>query len=379
MSVGRRVYIFNHIQKCAGTSLATSLLRSFDCDASAQLHMLSMIDDFRADSRRGDYQNAETIYVASHFASQTHTLFPDHEPHYMTMLREPLSRFLSAYKMAMDIGTLPENFAPADYFEGAWPNYMTLVIGDGKLEEAKRRLAEEYPFVGISEEFERSSQLLAHAFDFPAVGVTHSNRSAAAVPANALSAELTERFYRANAEDLELYEFAKQLFEERWQDASDQIKSAERPQVALDSGLDVREFLRAYAHDVGEKESFVFEQWSPDDSALTIYWGILYRTGFIPLCFRLLEKSRIEELRVVLDNLRRFHEWAPYAQPVLGRCIDYFEEACAKGPSANGTTMPVLSVDYVSFLETDRMLQHGREIRSRGDIKERLERALLED
>lgn len=375
MAARKRVYLFNHVQKCAGTSLATALFRSFGCQASAQLYMLSTIDEFHPRWRRGELRDAESIYVASHFAGGAHALFPDHEPHYLTMLREPLARFLSAYKMAMDIGTLPDDFAPEDYFGGAWPNYLTLAIGDGDLAEAKRRLSEEYRFVGIVEEFERAAQLLAHTFDFPVVRKLHANPSATRAREDQLSPEFKQRFYAANAEDVALYRFARELFERRWDAAEPAIRAAARPVIAQDSELDVMEFLRAYVHDVGGPDSFIFAPWSPGDTALTIFWGVLYRTGFIPLCFRLLEQKRSAELRSVLGNLRRFHAHAPYAQPVLGRCIEFFEQA-SRG-EAPGRTLPVLSVDYVSFLDTDRMQRVGRALASGADLKARIERALL--
>jgi hypothetical protein len=377
MAGRKRVYLFNHVQKCAGTSLATSIFRSFGCRESAQLYMLSTIDEFFPRWKRGEFRDAETIYVASHFAAGAHALFPEHEPHYLTMLREPLARFLSAYRMAMDIGTLPERFTPEDYFAGAWPNYLTLAIGDGDLAEAKRRLAEEYPFVGIVEEYERSAALLAHTFDFEAVAKVHANPSATRAQEDELSPDFKQRFYAANADDLDLYRFARALFERRWRAAEPAMHAAYRPVVAQDSRLDVMEFLRAYAQDVGSADSFIFEPWSPSDPVRTLFWGVVYRTGFIPLCFRLLERGRSEELRRVLANLRRFHAHAPYAQPVLARCIEFFERACAGG--AVGSTLPVLSVDYVSFLETDRMLRVSRAARDPAELKARIERALLAD
>jgi hypothetical protein len=382
MAGRKRVFIFNHVQKCAGTSLSTYLFRSLGCEESAPLYMLSTIDAFHPRWRAGHYREVGSLYVASHFGAQVHTLFPDHAPHYVTMLREPLARFLSSYKMSMDIGTLPESITPADYFEGAWPNYLTLTIGDGSLAEAKRRLAAEYCFVGITEEFERASQLLAHTLGFASVGLLHANRSLAHAPAQGLPAELKERFYRRNADDVELYRFACELSERRWREAEPAIRSASRPVVPHDSKLDVREFLDAYTHDVGGPGSFLFERWSPADGALTIYWGVLYRTGFLPLCFRLLERMRLAELRTVLDNLARFHAHVPYARPLLGRCIEYFERCARRSAELSRPsfekTLPVLSVDYVGFLETDRMLQHGRS-RSREDLSAKIERALLDD
>jgi hypothetical protein len=386
MTQRKRVYILNHIQKCAGTSLSTYLFRSLRCRESAQLYMLSTIDDFYPKWKLGHYRDVESIYVGSHFAAEAHTLFPEHEPHYLTMLREPLARFLSSYKMSMDIGTLPDTLTPAEYFEGAWPNYLTLAIGDGSLREAKRRLAEEYRFVGIAEEFERSSQLLAHSLDLPAVGLLHANRSRAQVSErDGVSPELRSRFYRANSDDAELYRFAQSLFDERWRAAEAAIAAASRPVVAEESRLDVREFLSAYTHDVGRKDSFIFQPWSPGDGPLTIFWGVLYRTGFIPLCFRLLEQRRCEELRVVLGNLRRFHEHTPYAQPVLGRCIEFFERSNAAGETSRlsrrslGDQLPVLSVDYVSFMDTDRMLRLGRAMRNEEDLKAKIENALRDE
>jgi hypothetical protein len=371
----RRVYIFNHVQKCAGTSLATAIFRSFACRESAQLYMLSTIDEFFPRWKRGELREAESIYVASHFAAGAHALFPEHEPMYLTMLREPLARFLSAYKMAMDIGTLPESFTPEDYFGGAWPNYLTLAIGDGDLAEAKRRLEHEYPFVGITEEYERSAALLAHTFDLPFTAKLHANPSSTRAHEDELSREFKQRFYATNADDAQLYLFARALFERRYRAAEPAMHERSRPVIAQESQLDAMEFLKAYVHDVGGADSFIFEPWSPSDPVRTLFWGVLYRTGFIPLCFRLLEQKRVDALRVVLANLRAFHERAPYAQPVLGRAIAFFEHAAAGGEI--GREMPVLSVDYVAFLETDRMLRHGRELRRVGNLKARIERALL--
>jgi hypothetical protein len=82
-------------------------------------------------------------------------------------------------------------------------------------------------------------------------------------------------------------------------------------------------------------------------------------------------------LRSVLANLRRFHAHAPYAQPVLGRCIEFFERA-ADGKALGGS-LPVLAVDYVGFLDTDRMLHVSRAARGGADLKARIERALLAD
>ena len=53
MACRKRVYIFNHVQKCAGTSLATAIFRSLGCRESAQLYMLSTIDEFVPRWRRG--------------------------------------------------------------------------------------------------------------------------------------------------------------------------------------------------------------------------------------------------------------------------------------------------------------------------------------
>jgi hypothetical protein len=377
MPARRRVYIFNHVQKCAGTSLATAIFRSFGCQTSAQLYMLSTIDEFIPRWRRGEVRGADTIYVASHFAAGSHALFPEHEPHYLTMLREPLARCLSAYKMAMDIGTLPEGFTPEDYFAGAWPNYLTLAIGDGDLAEAKRRLAEEYSFVGIVEEYERSAELLAHCFAFADVAKVHANPSATRAQEDELSAAVKGRFYAAHADDVELYRFARELFESRWRAAEPGLRAAQRPVVVQDSQLDVREFLKAYAQDVGGPGSFVYEPWRPGDVAGTLFWGVVYRTGFLPLCFRLLQQRRTAELRLVLANLRRFHEHVPYARPVLGRCLDFFERAAAG--EALGRSLPVLAVDYVGFLDTDRMLHVSRAARNPAELKARIERALLAD
>jgi hypothetical protein len=398
-SSGKRVYIFNHIMKCGGTSFSSYLFNHLRCGESAQLYMLYTIDDFYKKWRKGRYIDAESIYVGGHFASEAHTLFPGHTPYYMTMLRDPLFRYLSSFKMSRDIGVLPEVDSPEEFFNGAWHNFMTLVIGDGDLVLAKKRLAEEYAFIGIIEEYEKSVKLLAHLFDLDAVAQTHANRSAAVVRKEDLSPRFIERYYEANADDVELYRFARGLFQDQWARHGDEIAKNPRPLVNRMPRIDIMAFVDGFFNDIAAKDSFVFEPWDPEKRHLALFWGILYRMSVLPLFYSLLKKGRYKDLLTALRNLKDFHESASYAHPLVARYIEFFERITPRGMRAIagrlislmkidvsrvakrsiGDSMPITSVGYLSFMDTDRMMRLSGAMENRENLKEKIELSLLDD
>ncbi len=393
------VYIFNHIMKSGGLSFSSYLFNNLKYRESVQLYMPATIDEFFPQWRAGYYDNIKSIYVGSHFASGVHSLFPGHRPCYLTMLREPLARFLSSYKMSMDIGIFPETFTPEDYLNGAWHNFMTLVIGDGDLAHAKKRLAEEYEYVGITEEYERSVMLLAHQLDLDAVAYTHANKSKTEVEEAGITDEFRRRFYRLNSDDEELYRFGLALFERRWEQHKKTIAKEPRPFAKNTPKTDVMALLDGFLADVGGSDSFLFRPLGKDDAVLRLFWGIIYRMSALPLLFTLLKRGRYRDLRTALENLKQFHSTAPFAHPMVGRQIEFFERAVPQGIEAAigallsrtginlsrfakrrlGVELPISSIGYLSFMDTDRLLALSGNITNRESLKQKIEAGLLED
>ncbi len=395
----KRVYIFNHIMKCGGTSFSSYLFNHLRCKESAQLYLIFTMDDFYKKWRAGYYSGVESIYVGGHFIAGADKFFPNHRPYYMTMLREPLSRYLSAFKMSQDIGLLPEVDSPEEYFDGAWHNFMTLAIGDGDLALAKKRLAEEYAFIGIIEEYENSVKLLAHLFDLDEVARTHSNKSAAVMRREDLFPHFIERYYEANADDVELYRFGLELFHKQWDRNKEAVTKHRRRVVDRMPKIDIMAFVDSFFNDTAMKDSFVFEPWNPEERHLYFFWGILYRMSVLPLFFSLLKQGNYGGLRAALENLKGFHEAVSYAHPMVGRYIDFFKRITPRGVSALigrlaaflnldlsrlakrtiGASMPVTSVGYLSFTDTARMMELSGAMKNREDLKEKIELALLDD
>lgn len=168
--------------------------------------------------------------VAGHFDFGLHSVLKGDEFRYVTLLRHPVGRIASLYRHVMhfsepdrdlheelvrDRVTL-EEFAERDLVELENDQCRRLAGGfvDGEL--ARRNLEEEFFFVGLTEEFDRSLLMLKRAM--------HWERPLQYYPKN-VSAEWcdpeppSERACRIiserNACDLKVYEWVKQEFQER--------------------------------------------------------------------------------------------------------------------------------------------------------------------
>jgi hypothetical protein len=119
----------------------------------------------------------------------------------------------------------------------------------------------------------------------------------------------------------------------------------------------------------------------------------------LPLLFTLLKRGRYGDLRIALDNLKLFHSTSPFAHPMVGRQLEFFENAIPRGIESVigallsrlginlsrfakkrvGSELPISSIGYLSFMDTDRLLELSGKITKRESLKEKIEAGLLED
>ena len=214
--------LFLHIPKSGGITVRSILQDRYPSGRSINVLNWGALDErLRAAS--------QSSLITGHFYyHQVKDLYPDFAK--ITFLRDPVERVLSEHRYAFERDhntpskVLKQHFLPSegDPIETAEnvacrvlsrlnPLDLTIPI-EAHLQSAKRVLAEDFDFVGITEHLEESMQLFFYAmgWKFPEWTPIHNTTDASrsAYPQSLLD-EIAER----NWADIELYRFANELFE----------------------------------------------------------------------------------------------------------------------------------------------------------------------
>lgn len=224
----RRALIFLHIPKTAGTTLNRIIEWQYNP------FLIFTMDPYRIrataerlatlpESRRSKLQ-----VVRGHLYYGVHEFLPQGAT-YITMLREPVARFLSSYYFVqrrplhpMHRKVTTERVGVEDFIRLTphKQNFQCKLIAGVKgnescdqamLNRAKEHLARSFSVVGICERFEESLVVLARTFNWEIP--YYENRKVAKTRHKVEPIEI-EMIREHNRFDLELYDFGKQLFEE---------------------------------------------------------------------------------------------------------------------------------------------------------------------
>lgn len=199
--------IFNHVSKCAGSSLVNALKAVF----GASFWVLSGWDQAAvAESLPQMFVENDHVFIHGHGVWGIHESLPDGvEFQYFTFLRDPFLRAMSESRY------LASNFQTSgasvnDLVKGV-RNHMVRHLAWGDYEQAQRRLDEDYFFVGITERFNGSLHCLAAM-----LGVEISCCPKENVTSGAFGAELEpdKEFRGNNAFDYALYNSSLERFDE---------------------------------------------------------------------------------------------------------------------------------------------------------------------
>jgi hypothetical protein len=242
----REALIFLHIPKTAGTTLNRILewqynpLDIFTVDPYRIRATVQRFKTFPA-RRRRRYR-----LVRGHLHYGIHEFLPQGAT-YITMLREPVARLLSSYLFILRRPLHPlhrklknENLGVKDLIT-LTPHSQNLqcrfIAGIGKtgacdrstLEKAKEHLSQSFRVVGLCERFHESLLLMAAKFGWR---LTYYENRKVTRRRSTIEADAVDFIREHNSLDMELYEFAKTLFEE---DLCEHDGAIRETRVAMDS------------------------------------------------------------------------------------------------------------------------------------------------
>jgi hypothetical protein len=205
------VIYFDHIPKCAGTSIYSWFEEQVGTD---RLRGMYMKEDLLAMKNEPDHR---CRVVIGHFVRGMHHCLPaDRQATYCTMLRHPVRTAISSYVYGRKQFALDNDLDIETYLLEYRPNPFTWHLGQDDFEKAKETLFQTYCAFGLVEQYDRSlrhfaATLLRHDHRPPTARCNVSGSGATP----AVHPEILARFRRLNAADLALYDLAVEEFRKR--------------------------------------------------------------------------------------------------------------------------------------------------------------------
>ena len=222
--------IFLHIPKTGGTTFRKILEGNYswkeiltfgDANHSAEIECFAKSPE----SARARYR-----LIQGHLYFGFHRLVPG-DSSYVTWMRDPIARVLSFYSHVrthpehylhrrlmehrLDLKSLLERNETPELF-----NLQTRMIAGERtsgldrstLEIAKKHLEEKFCFVGLTEEFDASLILLSDMLGWNVPFYMKRNVTSERIAPQSIDAETDQLLRDANALDIELHQFARDLF-----------------------------------------------------------------------------------------------------------------------------------------------------------------------
>ncbi len=311
--------LFFHVHKTAGMSFvrlfeqlyATHELCPTDWPYRHRLHVIHPEEFQRAKFIRGHFAYDS---VMAHFARK---------PILLTFLRDPVSRFLSHFKhLKRAEGDPPgihekiqdlslEEFLGIPELTSLLANMSVRLLvgiepdqlGDLDLRKAQDRLAS-FEFIGITEHFERSIQLLCWMLGLPSVRYFH-HENVAPFEENRTDPKTLQRIEELNWADRELYNFGIRLFEDRYATYAKRASFRIPPRKVRRYFCDFHSVPPGQGWYRGEPHpTYGVVRWSGPETASFLYLPPFFQ-GFYRLRFCVvnsIDQDALQSLRVVLND-----------------------------------------------------------------------------
>jgi hypothetical protein len=227
-AMDQRALIFLHIPKTAGTTLNRIIEWQYNPFSIFTMDPYRIRATAERLEKLPEQRRRRLRVVRGHLYYGVHKFLPQGAT-YITMLREPVARFLSSYYFIqrrplhpMHRKVTTERVGVEDFIR-LTPHRQNLqcrliagIKSEGKcdernLDQAKENLMKSFSVVGICERFEESLVVIAKSFNWK-IPFYENRKVSKTRPQVELSA--IEMIREHNRLDLELYEFGKNLFQE---------------------------------------------------------------------------------------------------------------------------------------------------------------------
>jgi hypothetical protein len=229
-----RPLIFIHLPKAGGTTLMGAVIARYRAGRGFRFTGLpSRTEEFKALPAE---ERARYDVVHGHVHFGIHQWLPD-PAIYATMLRDPVERIISHYYF---VKSSPEHYLHDMLSESGWtleqyaaeglnwetdndqvrwltqPEHQDVPLGQvsrSLLEEAKWNLQNAFTVFGLVERFDESLECFRRAFGWADLACERVKNVNTERPRAPLPQRTIDAIRRANRWDVELYEFASELFE----------------------------------------------------------------------------------------------------------------------------------------------------------------------
>ena len=231
-----RTLIFLHIPKTGGTTFRRILDGNYPRNETLTFNGADYSPEIERFAQSSEVSRARYRAIQGHLYFGFHRLVPG-ESAYVTWMRDPIARALSFYSHVrthpehylhrrlidehLDLKRLIEREATPELF-----NLQTRMVAGARnqavsgldrttLEIAKQNLEKNFCFVGLTEEFDAGLTLLSEMLGWKTPFYVKTNVSSGGLATEGLDPETDRLLREANSFDLELHEFARNLFEAR--------------------------------------------------------------------------------------------------------------------------------------------------------------------
>lgn len=233
-----KTILFLHIPKCAGTTLNMEILKKrFEPDELILFYDHNN-DEITEQLKRMNREK-KIKCISGHFYFGIHRYYTSRPTTYITILRDPIERIISHYYQVrrwkphhLYRQVTEGNITLKEYVE----NKTTCELNNGQvrvlvgldmnppfgqctgemLAQAKENLKKHFAVVGISERFDEFLQLLGHKFGWEIPPYKNLNVSDNRKKRDDIDRETLAVIEKYNQLDMELYRFARDLFEEQY-------------------------------------------------------------------------------------------------------------------------------------------------------------------
>jgi len=234
--VPKQPLIFLHIPKAGGTTLHGIIERQYDPSCIFSIDGTRIHESIREFTELPEEERGRLLVLKGHMSFGLHRLLP-RSFSYITMVRNPVERVISNYYFLLRAPKHPlhetikgNNISLADAvasemfarFNNSQTKMLSGIDVESEkepaklLETAKENLQKFFSVVGLTERFDETILLIKRAFAWKLPFYVKENVSKNRPGQESLSNETLEIIKKANDLDIELYEYAKGLFERKF-------------------------------------------------------------------------------------------------------------------------------------------------------------------